>query len=286
MTFSIVGRDSKTGELGVAVATKFIAVGASVPHADYQVGTVAVQAEHHPFFGRQVMALLEEGICPEKAVKKVLIEDDRRGSRQLGVVDAQGRAFSYTGSDCGYWSGGRCVENAAAQGNGLVNEATVTAMIEYFQESQEPLPYRLLGALTAGEHAGGDSRGKQSAALYVAYKPGGMTLFDYGLLDLRVDDHPEPYMELYRLLNVRARLWGGFQEDNVVRVNEKICRQIQKSLYALGYYDEKITGIYDAATIKALRRFCYRENLRKRIDENARFDQVVLDWLTHKGRSL
>ncbi len=285
-TFSIVGRDPETGQVGVAVATKFLAVGAGVPHGEYGVGAVAVQAEHHPEFGERTMEALRDGLSPEAAVEAALTDDDRRGYRQLGVVDAQGRSYSFTGEDCGYWAGGVAVENAAAQGNMLVNEATVTAMIEVFQTSSDSLPERLLAALTAGDQAGGDSRGRQSTALYVRGRPEGTSLYREGKIDLRVDDHPEPFGELKRLLRVRYRIHGSLDPDRAVEMDDATCRRVQESLFNLGYLERRPTGQYDEVTRKALKRFAYRENLRRRLDENGRFDEVFLDHLIQQGRSL
>ena len=286
MTFSIVGRDPSTGSLGIAVATKFLAVGAGVPHARHSVAAVAIQAEHHPHYGTQLIDLLTAGSSAKDALQVVLADDPRRSLRQIGIVDQQGDAVSFTGEDCGYWAGGVAQTNVAAQGNMLVNEATVTRMVDYFLTSQEDLAYRLLGALTAGDRAGGDSRGKQSVALLVVSPPQGETLYSDGRMSLRVDDHPEPFSEMYRLLGVRERIFGEFSEEHAVTMGPKEAKQVQDSLFRLGYYEGPLHGTYDPLTQEALRRFCYRENLRKRMTPDGRMDQVVFDYLVHRARSL
>src|SRR6185437_10822964 len=163
-TFSIIGFDPPTGDLGVAVQSKFLAVGAVVQFAKAGVGAVAPQSWAKPSYGRGGLDLLAEGKSPEEAIAALTGADDRPEQRQVGIVDAQGRSATFTGPNCFPWAGGMIGPNFAAQGNILVGEDTVRALAETFQQAQGSLAHRLVEALAAGQRAGGDSRGQQSAA--------------------------------------------------------------------------------------------------------------------------
>jgi uncharacterized Ntn-hydrolase superfamily protein len=202
-TFSIAALDPANGDLGVAVASKFFAVGTVVPWVEAGVGAVATQSYANTSYGPRGLDLLRQGMTPEEAAGKLLESDPEREFRQLGMVDSKGRSHSATGKKCLPWAGGIAGENFCVQGNILVSEATVKAMAKGFQESRGELAERLLAALEAGQRAGGDSRGRQSAALLVARKSGGHGGFNHRYVDLRVDDHPRPIEELRRLLLVQ-----------------------------------------------------------------------------------
>jgi len=202
-TFSIVARDPSTGDLGVAVASKFFGVGAVVPWAQSGTGAIATQSYANSTFGPRGLDLLREGLAPEEAARKLLDADPERDFRQLGIVDAMGRSHSLTGKRCLAWAGARSGENFSAQGNLLVSEATVDAMAQAFAAARGELAERLVAALEAGEHAGGDARGRQSAALVVARHNGGYGGFNDRYVDLRVDNHRRPVAELRRLLDLQ-----------------------------------------------------------------------------------
>lgn len=199
-TFSIVGCDPGTGELGVAVQSKFLAVGSVVPWAKAGVGAIATQSYANTTFGPTGLELLAKGLPPQEVLDELLAADEGREYRQVGMVDARGNSVTFTGGKCLAWAGGIAGECFAAQGNILVSEATVRAMADAFVSAPGPLPERLLTALAAGEDAGGDSRGRQSAALLVVKEAGGYAGFNDRYVDLRVDDHPDPLQELARLL--------------------------------------------------------------------------------------
>ncbi|MGB8657923.1 MAG: DUF1028 domain-containing protein [Candidatus Zixiibacteriota bacterium] len=199
-TFSIVARDSVTGELGVAVASRFFAVGSVVPWAKADVGAVATQSFANTTFGRRGLELLEKGVTPEEAVKILIRNDDDPLRRQLGIVSADGKSVTYTGEKCLPWAGGRNGPNYAIQGNILTSEEVVTSMEKTFLETKGTLADRLYAALLAGDAKGGDSRGKQSAAMLVVKKNAGYGGYDDRAIDIRVDDNPEPFKELGRLL--------------------------------------------------------------------------------------
>lgn len=204
-TYSIVGYDPVTGDLGVAVASRFLGVGAVVPYAKAGVGVIATQAFANTTYGPRGLELLEKGLTPEEVVKQMTGSDDGRDRRQIGVVDAHGRSFSYTGQNANQWRGGRYGPNYAVQGNILRSEAVVAAMEAAFRNTPGSLAERLIAALAVGEAAGGDARGKQSAALLVVRARGGYARFNDSFIDLRVDDSPDPIAELKRLYTLWDR---------------------------------------------------------------------------------
>jgi len=202
-TFSIVAADPNTGEVGVAVASRFFAVGTVVPHARAGVGAVATQSYAKTTFGKHGLSLLSQGSSPEKVLEVLLGNDKGRNKRQVGLVNASGASASYTGTSCNAWAGGRSGSNYAVQGNILTGEEVVVAMEKAFLSTVgRPLGTRLYAAIEAGDSAGGDSRGKQSAALLVCRKDGGYGGFTDRAIDIRVDDHPQPIRELGRLLDI------------------------------------------------------------------------------------
>ena len=204
-TFSIVARDPRTGELGVAVQSRFLAVGSVVPWAKAGVGAVATQSLANTTYGPEGLKLLAAGTSPEDAVKQLTDADPQRAVRQLGIVNAAGKAATFTGSECNAWAGGRIGENFAAQGNILAGEAVVTAMADSFEKSAasgKELGQRLLDALKAGQAAGGDKRGMQSAALLIVHEGWGYAGLNDRYRDLRVDDHGQPIRELQRIYDL------------------------------------------------------------------------------------
>jgi uncharacterized Ntn-hydrolase superfamily protein len=216
-TFSIVAADPATGEVGVAVASRFFAVGTVVPFAKAGVGAVATQASANTAYGPAVLELLARGVTAGEAVEVVTRGDEGRDRRQLGVVSAGGDAATFSGPGCSAWAGGRAGPGYAVQGNILAGEAVVAAMERAFLGSAgRPLAERLYAALAAGDAAGGDSRGKQSAVLIVSRAGGGYGGFDDRAIDVRVDDHPEPIAELGRLVDLALvndlwnRGWAAF----------------------------------------------------------------------------
>lgn len=204
-TFSIVALDPETGDLGVGVASKFFAVGVVVPYAKASVGAIATQSYANTTYGPRGLELLSAGLSPEEVLRRLLAEDPHPELRQVGIVDAHGRSATHTGIGCLPWAGGIAEAGFTVQGNLLVGEAVIREMAESFRRSRGELAERLLEALLAGEAAGGDKRGKQSAALLVVRQKGGFGEFDDRYVDLRVDDHSSPLDELRRLLEVR---WG------------------------------------------------------------------------------
>ena len=224
-TFSIVAYDPKTKDLGVAVESKFFAVGSVVPWAKAGVGAIATQAFGNTTYGPKGLELLAGGKTPAEVIEMLTSADEGRDRRQVGIVDAKGNAATYTGKGCNPWAGGKTGTNYSAQGNILVGEQTVTAMCEAFEKSKGELADKLLAALGAGQAAGGDSRGQQSAALIVVRERGGYAGFNDRYIDLRVDDNPEPIKELGRLLRM---------QHGISRMNEA------STLYSQGKYKEAV----------------------------------------------
>jgi uncharacterized Ntn-hydrolase superfamily protein len=218
-TFSIAAADPSTGEVGVAVASRFFAVGTVVPWARAGVGAVATQASANTSFGPNGLDLMERGATAEEALKVLLRGDAGRDRRQAGLVSAAGDSATFTGPGCNSWAGGRRGPNYAVQGNILTGEPVVAAMEASFLASAgKPLAERLLLALAAGDAAGGDSRGRQSAALLVCRAKGGYNGFTDRAVDVRVDDHADPFGELSRLVAMGVvndlwnRGWTAFME--------------------------------------------------------------------------
>ncbi len=206
-TFSIVGFDPQTKELGIAVSSKFIAVGAVVPWARAGVGAIATQAWANTSFGPEGLRWLEAGGAPQEVLDRLLKADPGREERQVGIVDVRGRSATFTGRACNAWAGGVREENFCAQGNILAGEGVVEAMAKAFREGRGTLAERLLVALEAGQNAGGDRRGRQSAALLVVREKGGYGGGNDRYRDLRVDDHPEPIRELRRIYRLHRRVF-------------------------------------------------------------------------------
>ncbi len=219
-TFSIVAYDPQTDELGIAVASRFFAVGSVVPWARAGVGAVATQSYANTSFGWRGLEYLEQGFSPEETIEELIGSDDKPSQRQVGIVNSQGRSASFTGENCLDWAGGRTGRNYAIQGNILAGEQVVIDMEKAFLETEGTLSERLYQALLAGELAGGDSRGKQSAAMLVVKEGAGYGGYTDQAIDIRVDDHPEPFKELGRLLK-KAQLnyswnvaWTAFMNED------------------------------------------------------------------------
>jgi uncharacterized Ntn-hydrolase superfamily protein len=217
-TFSIVAFDSETGDLGVAVESKFFAVGPVVPFAEAGVGAVATQSYANTSYGPRGLEMLRGGMPAADVVAALTEGDEGREVRQLGIVDAQGRAATFTGSSCLPWAGGRTGSGYTVQGNILAGAAVVDAMARAFEVTEGDLATRMVAALAAGQAAGGDARGRQSAALVVVRSGGGYGGYNDRYIDLRVDDHPTPIVELQRLLDIRhAQMLAGAAQSQIQR---------------------------------------------------------------------
>jgi uncharacterized Ntn-hydrolase superfamily protein len=276
-TYSIVACDLAQREWGVAVQSKFLAVGALAPWAEAEAGALATQAWLNVRWGPDGLALLREGVPAGEAVERLTAADPGRAQRQLGVVDARGRSASYTGSDCLDWAGSRTGSGYAAQGNILVSGATVDAMAEAFEGSAGlPLAERLLEALDEAQAAGGDRRGQQSAALLVVGRGAGYGGCDVAL-DLRVDDHDAPIAELRRLYGLHRLYFGKTPPAEWLPVEGELAAELRQRLERLGYRTGDLAADLDA--------WAGLVNLEERVQGAARIDPVVLGELRKEDGS-
>ncbi len=282
MTFSIVARDPAKGELGVAVQSKFLAVGAVVPWARAGIGAIATQAWANTSYGPRGLELLASGLSASEVIERLVQPDGGHEDRQLGIVGVDGAPATYTGKRCFPWAGGRTGEHYTCQGNLLTGEDTVLAMAHTFENTAGLLCDRLLAALAAGQAAGGDSRGQQAAALLVVREHGGYAGFNDRFVDLRVDDHVKPIDELQRILQLHKLYLFPTDPQDILTIDAALAREIQEMLTTTGDYQGTINGTYDDVTREAFRKFSARENLEERWLEDNRVDHVVLEFMRNK----
>jgi uncharacterized Ntn-hydrolase superfamily protein len=265
-TYSICACDLDAGQWGVATQSKFLAVGSVVPWAEAHVGAIATQSYANPRYGPDGLGLLREGLSAAEVVDRLTSADEGRAQRQLGIVDALGRAATFTGEECHEWAGGRVGAGYAAQGNILVSGATVDALAETFEATAgAPLAERLLDSVGAAQEAGGDRRGQQSAALLVVERDGGYAGLSDVLVDLRIDDHQRPVDELRRLFGLHQALFGTTPRADWIEVDDELRAEIEQRLARLGY-----ERLEDWAGV---------ENLEERVDGVDTVDPVVLEAL-------
>jgi uncharacterized Ntn-hydrolase superfamily protein len=265
-TYSVVGCDLEARQWGVAVQSKFLAVGSVVPWAEPGVGAVATQAYANPSYGPNGLALLRDGLSASEVVERLTGEDEGRDERQLGVVDAQGGSASWTGPECMDWAGGRTGPGYAAQGNILVGEETVAALAATFEaNAQLSLVQRLLECLVAAQAAGGDRRGQQSASVLVVQRDGGYAGLSDILVDLRVDDHERPIEELRRIYGLHQRLFEVSPREDWLPLDGALRAEVDERLGRLGH--------------DTLDAWASVENLEERVDGGDAIDPVVLDAL-------
>jgi uncharacterized Ntn-hydrolase superfamily protein len=282
-TFSMVAYDPERQEWGVAVQSKFLAVGALVPWAQAGVGAVATQAYAKVSFGPEGLARMAQGLSAPEALKQLVAEDEGRARRQVGLVDAGGRPATFTGEECTEWAGGVTGPHYAAQGNILVSSATVEAMALAFEGTGGELADRLVAALAAGQAAGGDRRGQQSAAVLVVRHGGGYGGDNDRYLDLRVDDDPEPIARLKALVDLHHLFFKPPEPGEMVAVEGEVAREVQQILCWAGYYDGPFSGQYDEATRRALTALVGNENFEERFDEDkGLISRQVLDLFRQK----
>jgi uncharacterized Ntn-hydrolase superfamily protein len=269
-TYSIVGADPEAGECGVAVQSKFLAVGAFVPWAKGGVGAVATQAFAEITYGRRGLDLLESGLSPQQAIDALVGDDSMRGHRQLGIVAADGSSATFTGDDCFEHAAGVAGENFASQGNILTSPDVPEAMAEAFTRDGGNLAVRLLAGLAAGQEAGGEKRGMESAALLVV-KPGG----GYGgkhdrWLDLRVDHSETPIEELERLFELHTLYFGRTPDEDLLPFDDRTQEDVKALLKTVGWWnpEDSVEG--------NLQGWMGWHNLEDRWVGNERIDPVVI----------
>jgi uncharacterized Ntn-hydrolase superfamily protein len=270
-TYSIVACDLEADQWGVAVQSKFLAVGSVVPWAEPRVGAIATQSYANPRYGPDGLALLREGRSAEEVVELLTAADDGRAERQVGVVDAEGRAATFTGEACHDWAGGRTGNGYAAQGNILVSHETVDALAVTFEQNGHlSLAERLVECLAAAQAAGGDRRGQQSASLLIVEKDAGYANLSDVVVDLRIDDHELPIVELRRLHGLHNEVFGITPPEDWLIVDEALASELRDSLAKLGY---------DGELERAFNDWAGTENLEERVDGVERIDPVVLGAL-------
>lgn len=283
-TFSIVGRDPANGDLGVAVASKFLAVGAVVPFAQAGAGAVATQAMANMTYGPRGLELMAAGRSASETLGELLSSDADRDQRQVGIVDAQGGSAAHTGKACFPWAGHLTGENYSIQGNILAGRDVVEAMQSAFLGTSGELAERLMAALQAGDQEGGDSRGRQGAALYVARAGGSYGGVMDRYVDLRVDDHPNPVDELQRLLELHRFYLTPPRQEDLIPIDTTIAKELQQLLSHAGHYSGPMTGMYDEETRRALAAYGGIENLEERLVSDTHIDPQVLKFMRNKLR--
>jgi uncharacterized Ntn-hydrolase superfamily protein len=279
MTYSILGRDASNGDLGVAVQSKFPGVGSLVPYGEAEVGVVATQGFGNPRHGSVGLMLLRCGATPQQAVDVLLNGDDQSHKRQFALVDRDGQVAAYTGPDLDDWegwsgsSGGR---SCVAVGNGLAGKDVVDRMISCFENSCAPLAERLMAALEAGQQAGGDIRGQQSAALLVLRRNGGYGSLDDRHVVISIYDHAHPIEELMRCYSLHRLSYFPSEPSNLVPIGPELALEL-KSLMAMRGFDEGAPDDgWDSGAQRRLELFLGSENYDNRIDNAGLFDLEVL----------
>jgi uncharacterized Ntn-hydrolase superfamily protein len=286
-TFSIVGCDLEERTWGVAVASKFLAVGSVVSWAQAGTGAVATQALARVSFGFDGLKLMAEGKSAQETLDALLAADDRPEHRQAGFIDAAGQAAAHTGTECLEWAGHKTGQFYTCQGNLLTGPETINAMSEAFTSARGSLASRLMAALTAGDSVGGDRRGKQSAALLVVRPGGGYGGDNDRYIDLRVDDDPEPVKKLRRLLGVHQLFFGQSNPEDKVDITPEIATELQVILHKQGYFAGEPNGEWDDMSKLAFWSLIGNENLEERwnLDGNTDvIDRVALDYLRERFR--
>ncbi|MEE3229190.1 MAG: DUF1028 domain-containing protein [Chloroflexota bacterium] len=284
-TFSIVASDPNDNSYGVAVASKFLAVGSIVSWAKSEIGAIATQAHAKIAFGPDGLQMLEGGRSASEVLSALISDDPGAETRQLAIVDAHGGVAAHTGIKCHEWAGHLIGDHFSCQGNILVGSETLEAMETSFVSTEGELSDRLIAALEAGDAAGGDSRGKQSASILVV-KPGG----GYGgdtdrYLDLRVDDHQDPVSKLSRLVEMHHLFFGSTVASDLVTIDEQIATELQLLLKRQGYDVVDVIGVWNEASKQAFWSFVGKENLEERWNiegDTDSIDVVALQYLKQK----
>ncbi len=284
-TFSIVAHDPDEQAWGVAVASKFLAVGAVVSWAQAGAGAVATQSYSKVSFGPDGLALLAQGKSARETLDMLLANDPGAATRQVGIVDARGGSASHTGSGCHAWAGHKTGESFACQGNILTGPEVIEAMTSAFGGASGELADRMFAALVAGDSAGGDRRGRQGAALLVVKANAGYGGDNDRYLDLRVDDDPQPLRKLQQLVQAHHLYFGRTRPEDLMPITEDIARELQHIMVAEGYYGGAVDGGWDETTRRAFWMLVGNENLEERWsleDTPDSIDRIVLNYLREK----
>lgn len=282
-TFSIVGVDRAAGEIGIAVQSKFLSVGAVVPWVRYGAGAIATQSFANTAYGPQALDRLARGAAPQEVADALIAGDEGRAQRQFGIVDMHGRSTTFTGAECIPWAGGIAGEDFAAQGNCLAGPAVVEALANSFRTSTGHLADRLVAALHAAQAEGGDKRGQQSAALVIEKRGGGYAGFNDRYVDLRVDDHARPIEELQRLLELHKLYFFPALPHEVLPIDAALGAEICDHLARIGVLPDG--AMFDARAGEALVAFMHVENLENRVRADGAIDVQTLNYLRARASS-
>jgi len=284
-TFSIIAWDARNGDLGVAVESKFIAVGALVPWARAKVGAIATQAWANVSYGPDGLKMLEEGLSASETLQQLLAHDPRPERRQVAVLDAKGAVAVHTGSECMEWAGHVTGAGYSCQGNILASSNVVESMARAYEETSGDLVEKLLEALSAGQSAGGDRRGQQSAALLIVRDKGGYEGLTDKYVDLRVDDHGRPIEEFKRIFRMYDMTMLSREDPkHLLTIDHNIAAVLQMDLKKLGMYDGSITGTLDDPTKKALREFINVNNFENKMRDDGRIWKSIVDYIDDLAR--
>ena len=281
-TFSIVARDPGNGDLGVAVQSKFPNVRVAVPYARAGVGAVATQSFSNSDFGTKGLELLALGATPQEVLTIVSRDDSDLQDQQIGIVDAKGRSATFTGKKCFDWAGGRTGPDYAIQGNILVSEATVDAMEKAFLGTRGSLADRLLAAIKAGAEAGGDRRGRQSAALVVVRQGASYDAKSDRYIDISVYDAKDPIAEIYRLYDLQKIHFERSDPKDVIPIRGADAVYLQKLLAKKGFHKGRTDGVWDEASTNALADYMGWENYDTRIRRDGQIDRKILELIKAK----
>jgi uncharacterized Ntn-hydrolase superfamily protein len=278
-TFSLVAKDPNSHDLGVVVASKFLAVGSVVPWVKAGVGAVATQSYANTSFAGFALEQLQTGASFAQIINQFAVQDPEHQSRQYGIVAANGESQTFTGSECHPWAGGLAGQNYAAQGNLLTGAEVINTLVSTFlQGSDLPFAERLLESLKAADQQGGDARGRQSAALYVARLGGGYAGFNDRYIDLRVDDHATPILELGKLLKMHRLLFERPDPDALLPIVGTLQARLLEILRCAGTN----LAVWDKSAQTALQDLAGKENLEERFTKTGFIDPVALAYLEQK----
>lgn len=279
-TFSIVARDPVNGDLGIIVQSKFPAVGSVVPWAKANIGAIATQAWANVSYGPNGLSLLENGNSASVTLKTLLNGDEGRAHRQIGIVDSHGQAVAHTGTECMEWAGHIVGDGFSCQGNILAGEDVVTDMAEAFEKTEGDLIDKLFAGLIAGQAAGGDRRGMQSASILVVREKGGYEGGNDRYVDVRVDEHPSPIDELVRIFNIYDMTLLSREDPSLlVKIEGDLLAIIQKALVTLGYLEDNRENVFGIRTKSALTEWINTNNFENKARDDGTIWPSVVDYL-------
>lgn len=283
-TFSIVARDPSNGDLGVIVQSKFPAVGSVVPWAKANVGAIATQAWANVGYGPEGLELLGSGMNASKTLKTLLQKDEGREHRQIGIVDSKGNAISHTGNECMDWAGHIIGDGYTCQGNILASETVVADMARAFENTEGDLIDKLFAGLKAGQTAGGDRRGMQSASIFVVREAGGYEGGNDRYVDVRIDEHPSPIAELERIFKIYDMTLLSREDPNtLLKVEGKVSKLIQKALVTLGYIDT-VTDEFSEKVRNALTEWTNTNNFENKARDDGTIWPSVLEYMLNDAK--